>query len=62
MRRPLVNANVIDNLVPSWLAYLLFAVGIGKAYVEAIKLLGRWPKSAADPARDEEELAISHHH
>lgn len=47
---------------PQWLAQLLLFYALGTIYIKALKLLGMWPKTAADEAKAREELAIKHHH
>lgn len=53
---------IIEFNSPQWLAQLLLFYALGTIYIKALKLLGMWPKTAADEAKTREELAIKHHH
>ena len=44
------------------LSRILAFYGISQIYIQALKLLGRWPKTAFELAKGEEELRMRHHH
>jgi hypothetical protein len=58
---PVVVAT-IELTAPQWLAILVFCYSLARAYVEALKLLGKWPKTDSELANEEEERRMRHHH
>ncbi len=58
---PVVVA-IIELTAPQWLAVLVFCYSICRAYIEALKLLGKWPKTDSELAKEEEERRMRHHH
>lgn len=53
---------VIEFFIPQWLAALVLTYGLCKALTRWFKMTGRWPKTAAEIAREAEDLQIRHHH
>ncbi|MGE0580795.1 MAG: hypothetical protein AB7P31_01485 [Steroidobacteraceae bacterium] len=53
---------IVEYFGPNWLAALVFGYGLLQAFKKALKLLGRWRKSAAEIASEEEERRMRHHH
>jgi hypothetical protein len=52
----------IELTAPQWLAILVFCYSLTRAYIEALKLLGKWPRTDSELAKEEEERRIRHHH
>jgi hypothetical protein len=57
-----VAVATIELTAPQWLAVLVFCYSLTRAYIEALKLLGKWPKTDSDLAKEEEERRMRHHH
>jgi hypothetical protein len=57
-----VAVATIELTAPQWLAVLVFCYSLSRAYIEALKLLGKWPKTDSELAKEEEELRMRHHH
>jgi len=53
---------IIEFFSPQWLAVLVLIYGLSKAMIKALKMTGKWKKSAAEIAKEKEELRIRHHH
>ena len=53
---------VLEFLSPQWVAVLVLVYGLSKAVIKALKMLGKWRKSAAEIAMEEEERRMKHHH
>jgi hypothetical protein len=47
---------------PVWLGRLTLGYALAVAYVQALQLLGWWPKTDADRAKEDKELRMRHHH
>ena len=53
---------VVEFAGPEWLAGLTLFYAIAGAYIQAMKMLGRWPRSVREKEKQEEELQMQHHH
>lgn len=53
---------VIEFNAPRWLEWIVLFYGLSQLYVHALKLMGLWPKTAADRATEEEQQRVRHHH
>jgi hypothetical protein len=47
---------------PVWLARLTLAYALLGPYIAAFKLLGWWPKTEADRAKESDDRKMRHHH
>ena len=45
-----------------WVGAVALTYSLWKALVQALKMTGKWPKSARERQREEEELRMRHHH
>ena len=52
----------VEANAPGWLSTVLALYGVVQIYIQALKLLGRWPRTNADLVKAEEELRAKHHH
>jgi hypothetical protein len=57
-----VGVAIVDLAAPQWLAILVFCYSLCQAYIAALKLLGKWPKTDSNLAKEEEERRMRHHH
>lgn len=53
---------LIEFNAPTWLSWLVLLYGLAQVYIQALKLLGLWPKSTSDVAAADEERRMRHHH
>jgi len=53
---------LVEFISPNWLAVLTFCYSLSRAYIEALKLLGKWPETDSEIAKEEEERLMRHHH
>jgi hypothetical protein len=52
----------IEFNAPPWLEWIVLLYGLSQLYVHGLKLMGLWPKTAADQATEEEQQRVRHHH
>ena len=53
---------LLEFNAPEWLSWLVLLYGLSQIYIQALKLLGLWPKSESDEATADEERSMRHHH
>lgn len=57
-----VAVTTIEFFSPEWVAVIVFFYSLYQAYVKAMKLLGKTPKTPQELAKEEEERTMRHHH
>jgi len=53
---------ILEFFGPKWLATIVFIYGLFKSAEKALKMTGKWKKSAGDIAHEVEERNMRHHH
>lgn len=53
---------LIEFNAPEWLSWLVLFYGLSHVYIQALKLIGAWPKTVAEIVADDEERRMRHHH
>ena len=53
---------LIEFNAPPWLGWAVLFYGVYQLYVQALKLMGLWPKTPADLAAADDERRMRHHH
>ena len=54
--------TVTEFFGPQWLGVLVFAYSLSKGIIGLLKMLGKWPNSARELAKEKEDLDVRHHH
>jgi len=52
---------IVEWAGPRWLETIVMLYGVGKAFIEALKLTGRWKKSPRDLVNEEEDRRMRHY-
>jgi len=53
---------ILEFFSPQWVAVLVLIYSLSKAGIKALKMLGKWKKSAAELEKEEDERRMKHHH
>ena len=53
---------LVEFTPPNWRAWLVLGYSLLRAYIEALKLLGKWPKTDSELARQVKDRRMRHHH
>ena len=56
------GAALVEFKAPQWLAFLVFGYSLLRAYIHALKLAGRWPRTETELASEDEKRKMEHHH
>ena len=57
-----VGIALLELFSPIWLAILAFFYSVTMAYIQWMKMLGKWPKTDMEISKEEEERRMHHHH